>query len=128
MRLSAHEVEGLQRRLAEIMARRRAIEARIDALDEDVRREVADSGLYEAAGLYLAGFREGARIRREALNAELAAVEAEEAGARDALAEAFESQKKYEQVLENAKAQAVREEARRETAVLDELGLRKTAR
>ena len=49
----------------------------------------------------------------------------EEAGARDALAEAFEAQKKYEQVAESARILEVKEAGRRETAALDELGLRK---
>ena len=49
----------------------------------------------------------------------------EEQGARDALSEAFEALKKYEQVAESARLAQVKEALRRETAALDELGLRK---
>jgi flagellar FliJ protein len=44
------------------------------------------------------------------------------------LAEAFETQKKYEQVAESARLVELKETARRETAALDELGLRRASR
>ena len=49
----------------------------------------------------------------------------EEAGARDALAEAFEDLKKYEQVAETTRLNKLIAAAKRETAALDELGLRR---
>jgi flagellar FliJ protein len=52
----------------------------------------------------------------------------EERGARDALAQAFEEQKKYEQIAEQQRLLGLKEEARQETAALDELGLRRAAR
>ena len=52
-------------------------------------------------------------------------VATEEQGARDALSEAFEALKKYEQVAENQRLMRVQAEAKRETAEFDELGLRK---
>ena len=55
------------------------------------------------------------------------ALEAEERGARDALAQAFEEQKKYEQVAETARTLELKETARRESAAMDELGLRKAS-
>ena len=64
---------------------------------------------------------------RDAVQAQIDACIAEEAGARDALSEAFEALKKYEQVEANAKALAAKELAKRETAALDELGLRRKA-
>ena len=63
----------------------------------------------------------------DAVQAHIDACIAEEAGARDALSEAFEALKKYEQVEANAKALAAKELAKRETAALDELGLRRRA-
>ena len=50
----------------------------------------------------------------------------EAAGARDAPSRAFEEQKKYEMLAENARAGAARKVARLETAALDELALRRT--
>ena len=51
----------------------------------------------------------------------------EEQGARDALAEAFEAQKKYEQIAENIRVGERKELGRREVAALDELGLRRAS-
>jgi flagellar FliJ protein len=128
LRISNHEVETLQKRLSEIVDRRVAVEMRIATLDAEVEDEVANRASYEASGLYLAGYREGAKVRRTYLEAELEVIATEEAGARDALSEAFETLKKYEHVIEAARLAAVKEENRRETAALDELGLRRAAR
>ena len=125
VRISNHEVETLQKRLADIVARRWAIEAQVDAIEAELTAEAEHAVSNAEAGLYLIGFREGAKVRRERLEAALRELDAEEAGARDALTEAFEALKKYENVIETARVVARREEGRRETAMLDELGLRK---
>lgn len=125
IRLSTHEVETVQKRLAEIVARRWAVEMQIEALDTELAAERANKAAYEEVGFYLAGFSEGARIRREALVIKLGAIRIEEEGAREAMAEAFENLKKYEHVAEAARLAARKEAGRRETAELDELGLRK---
>jgi flagellar FliJ protein len=125
IRISNHEVETVQKRVAEIAARRWAIQAQIEALDAEVAAEAAHAAETADVGFYLIGFREGAKVRRQGLMIRLSEVEAEEAGARDALAEAFEALKKYEQVVETARLADVKEAAKRETAALDELALRK---
>jgi flagellar FliJ protein len=125
VRLSNHEVETVQKRVAEIAARRWAVEVQVAALDAEVATESAHASESAEVGIYLIGFQQGAKVRREALLVRLGEIEAEEAGARDALAEAFEALKKYEHVVETAKVAAKKEENRRETAALDELGLRK---
>ena len=121
IRISNHEVETLQKRLADIVARRFAIEVQIEAIETELAAEAAHAVSNAEAGLYLIGF------RRERLEAALRELDAEELGARDALTEAFEALKKYENVVETAKVVARKEESRRETAMLDELGLRKRA-
>jgi len=115
----------VQKRLAEIVARRWAVEVQIEALDAELAAERAHKASYEEVGFYLAGFSEGARIRRLDLMAKLDTIRIEEEGAREAMAEAFENLKKYEHVAEAAKLAARKEAGRRETAELDELGLRK---
>jgi flagellar FliJ protein len=127
IRISNHEVETLQKRLADIVARRWAIQSQIDAIEAELASEAEHAATNAEAGLYLIGFREGAKVRRERLEAALRDLDAEELGARDALTEAFEALKKYENVVETAKVVARKEEGRRETAMLDELGLRKRA-
>ena len=127
IRISKHEVETLQKRLAEIMARRWAVEVQIDSINAELLSEAQGAGSNAEAGLYLIGFRDGAKLRLERLRMSLLDLDAEEAGARDALNEAFEGLKKYENVVETARVVARKEEGRRETAMLDELGLRKRA-
>jgi len=62
------------------------------------------------------------------MDEQVESIAAEERGARDALSRAFEELKKYEHVLEASKLVAAKETLRRETAALDELGLRAAAR
>jgi flagellar FliJ protein len=75
-------------------------------------------------GFYRIAFLKGWRLRRDKAIADIDAAKAEEAGARDALARAFEELKKFEHVAEMARLSEIKEAARRETATLDELGLR----
>jgi flagellar FliJ protein len=79
------------------------------------------------AGWYQVGFWEGLRARKAMVQVDIDRIALEEAGARDALALAFEEQKKYEQVAENIRLAQRKEAARLETAALDELGLRRAA-
>jgi flagellar FliJ protein len=73
------------------------------------------------------GFRQGAKIRRQQALLEIDETLIEEAGARDALAMAFENLKKYEHVAEAARIAKIRLAGKLETAALDELGLRRAA-
>ena len=76
----------------------------------------------------MVGYGDGLRIRKAAIQAELELIAVEELGARDALAQAFEEQKKYEQVAENARLAEVKETKRRENADLDEVGMQAARR
>lgn len=127
IRISNHEVENLQKRLAEIVDRRTNFEIKLTILEAEGEAELLRARNDAEAGWYLVGFREGLKQRKAAVRAQIDAVMLEEAGARDALAEAFEALKKYEHVAETAKVAARKEEGRRETAALDELGLRRAA-
>ena len=128
IRLSTYEAEVLQRRLAEIVERRVAAEMRLAILEAEGEAEAIFSADEAAAGIYRAGFLEGLRIRKARVLAEIDAIGLEEQGARDVLAEAFETQKKYEQIAEKMRLAEVKNVNRRERAELDELGLRRAAR
>jgi len=125
IKLSTYEVETLQKRLAEIAAERAQIEGRLVALHAEGLAEMAAAAGDQQNGWRIAGYMEALEARKGLVRADLHAKTLEEQGARDALAQAFETQKKYEQVAEQARVLAVREEGRRDTAQLDELGLRK---
>ena len=127
IRLSTYEVETLQKRLAEAVGRREAAEMKRLMLDAEGEAEARRANEDVEAGWSHAAFIEGLRARKAAADADIARLALEEQGARDALAEAFEAQKKYEHVAEAARLLAKREAAKRETVAMDELGVRRAA-
>ena len=129
IRISTYEVETLQKRLAEIADRRAAALALIERLVVEAALEAAAAN--DAGDLYAtlahASYAKAWRARRDRAEGDLALIEREMEGARDALNAAFEEQKKYEHVAEMARVAAVKEAGRRESATLDELALRRAA-
>ena len=123
IRISNYEVEMLQKRLAEVVDRRTALDLRLAALAAEEESEQRHADENAEARIYLAGFKQGVAIRRDKLQRELAAVMLEEQGARDALSEAFEALKKFEKVAENYRLAEEAETKKRETAAFDELNL-----
>jgi len=128
VKLATYEVETLQKRLAEVMTERIRLETRLAVLEAEGEAEVAAAAKDPQTAWRIVGYMQALEARKEVVRAELHAAALEEQGARDALAQAFESQKKYEQVVEQAQKLAVKEARRREGAQLDELGLRRAGR
>ncbi|MDB5445327.1 MAG: fliJ [Phenylobacterium sp.] len=128
IKLSTYEVETLQKRLAEIADQRAAVEMRLAMLDAEGLAEQAAAALDPQNGWRVISYLDALGVRKDLVRTELHAIALEEQGARDALAQAFETQKKYEQVADQAQAVALKEAGRRENAQLDELGLRKAGR
>lgn len=127
IKLSTYEVEVLQKRLGEIADRRMQAEMKLAVLEAEGEAEAERARHDAEAGWYQLGFWDGLRARKAMVQADIDRILLEEAGARDALALAFEEQKKYEQVAESIRLAQVKEAARQETAALDELGLRRAA-
>lgn len=127
IKLSTYEAEVLQKRLAEIVDRRMAVEMRLALLEAEGEAELAFFAQEAAAGIYRAGFFDGLKLRKAKIQSEIDVIMIEESGAREALAEAFEAQKKYEHIAQNIKVEARKVQGRLEAAALDELGLRKKA-
>jgi flagellar FliJ protein len=125
IRIAELEVETLQKRLKEIADRRDAILETLERMQQEANVEATQARQNPEAGWYMAGFRESMKQRRARLAADLRGIAQEEQGARDALALAFEAQKKYENLAENARLVAVKTAAKQETAELDELALRR---
>lgn len=125
IRISNHEVETLQKRLADIVERRQTAEMKVAALDAESEAEAMQAQGDVEAGWYMIGFRQGNKIRRDQALLEIDQILIEEAGARDALSLAFENLKKYEHVAEAAKVAKAKLVGKLETAALDELGLRR---
>ncbi|WP_165185324.1 flagellar export protein FliJ [Caulobacter soli] len=127
IRISNHEVETLQKRLADVVERRQSAEMRVATLDAESEAEAMRAQGDVEAGWYMIGFRQGSKLRRDQALLEIDQILIEEAGARDALAVAFENLKKYEHVAEAAKVAKAKLAGKLETAALDELGLRRVA-
>lgn len=127
IRIAKHEVETLQKRVGEITERRMANEMRMAAMHAEAESETQRARTDPEAGWYQAGYMKGWRVMREQLIAQIAVLNTEEAGARDALAVAFENLKKYEHVAEAAKVAKAKLAGKLEIAALDELGLRRAA-
>jgi flagellar FliJ protein len=126
IRLADLEIEQLQKRAKEIGDRRVAIEMVLAALEHEAVEEAAHAQNDAAAGFYLVGFREGWKLRKAHAQAQLSACKLEEQGVRDALIQAFEGQKKYENVAESERVAKLKVTDRRESAELDEIAMRKT--
>ena len=127
IKLSTYEVETLQKRLAEVAEQRGQAETKLALLRAEGEAEQALAALDPQNAWRIVGYMEALKGRMDAARQSLYLLQVEEQGARDALAKAFETQKKYEQVVDQAQVLALREAGRRETAQMDELGLRTAA-
>jgi flagellar export protein FliJ len=127
IRISTYEVEVLQKRLSEVVERRTHAELKLAMLEAQAQAEMDHARRDGDAAMRLGAYMTGVRERRAAITEEIAQIGHEETGARDALAGAFEAMKKFEQIAEMARVAEMKETARRETAALDEMGLRSKA-
>jgi flagellar FliJ protein len=127
IKLATYEVETLQKRLADIVGERQRLETRLACLEAEGQAELAAAAEDPQIAWRIVSYLAALDARKAAVRAELHTAGLEEQGARDALAQAFESQKKYEQIAEQARLLAAKEAGRREMAQLDEVGLRKAA-
>ena len=125
IRISDYEVQTLQKRLAEIVGRRVDAEMRIVMLEAESEAEARHAEADAEAGFMQLGFNHAVRMRKAEIQITIDALLVEETGARDALSVAFEDLKRYEHVAEAQKVTAAKLEQQRETAALDELGLRR---
>ncbi|WP_292084187.1 MULTISPECIES: flagellar export protein FliJ [unclassified Brevundimonas] len=127
IRISNYEVETLQKRLAEVAARKAEAEMRVAVLDAEVEIERQNARLDPSSGMMLQAYLKGWALKRADAEGLVAAVSAEEEGARDALTSAFEELKKFEHVAETTRLNKLIAAAKRETAAFDEMGLRRRA-
>ena len=128
IKLATYEVENRQLLLAEVVQRLAEAQMRLAVLQAEGEAEAERAGQDAQTGWYHIGYADGLRLRKAAIQTEIDAILIEERGARDALSVAFEEQKKYEQVAENARLASAKETRRRENAELDEVGMRAARR
>ena len=127
IRISNYEVETLQKRMAEITARKVTAEMRLAVLDAEVEVERERARTDSEANLLLQAYLAGWKARKGAAESDLITLDAEEEGARDALTAAYSELKKFEHVAETTRLNALIAAGKRETAAFDEMGLRRRA-
>ncbi|MGV9008707.1 flagellar FliJ family protein [Brevundimonas sp.] len=127
IRISNYEVETLQKRLAEINDRKAKTEMRLAMLEAEAEGEQGRARQDVDAAMMLRAYLNGWKQKKAAVQADVAAIEAEEEGARDALTSAFEELKKFEHVAETTRLNTLLAAGKRETAAFDEMGLRRRA-
>jgi flagellar FliJ protein len=125
IKLSTYDVEVRQKQLAEIGERRMAAEMRLAMLTAQGEAETANCPNDGGSIAQLLAYLEALKARKAIVNAEILAILEEERGARDALAQAFEEQKKYEHVAEQMRLMDLKKQGQIESAAMDELGLRR---
>jgi flagellar FliJ protein len=124
IKIANHEVETLQKQVAEIVGRRQDVQGQQARLEAQVDLEAQHVRDHPGSGLSHMAYLSGVRQKRARFLQVLAGLDQEEEQVRQALAEAFEALKKYEIVAQNIKLAEDRALARQETAMLDEMGLR----
>jgi flagellar export protein FliJ len=125
IRLNRFEVDEKRRDLQRLLDREAEIQAAIARLDRDLRAEQAVAAHPEAAavGFSYGAFAAATKERKAVELDKLAQLYPEIEKAREALAEAFGTLKKYEIADANRAAAQAAEEARQETLELDEIAL-----
>jgi len=124
IRISTYEVDERQKRLKEILDRQDLAEQQIDTIDLEAEEEKLRASVDPSVAWCHPDYVKAWKLRRARLEAQLTAINLEAEGARDALAEAYESLKKVEHVAELARLEQARTELRIENAGLDEIALR----
>ena len=128
IKIHAFELDEKRRALQQIEVFRADIENSLDRLAEQLSSE-QNAARSSEAGIYAYGDYARAVIqRRKALEESLSAVTDQVEQARDAVARAFETLKKYEITKAGRDSVALAEARRRERILLDELGLNQYSR
>ena len=128
IKIHAFELDEKRRALKQIEDFRQGIENSITQLESQVVDEQAAARNSDEGAYAYGGFAQSVIQRRGALQDSLASVTEQVETARDAVAQAFETLKKYEITKAGRDSDALAESRRRERILLDELGLNAHAR
>ena len=123
IRLAGSEVDEARRALQAVLAEEDALIEAMAALEASVIREQEEAGTDPTMRAALSAFLIRARNERADLQQQRQDLQPKIAAARDALAEAFGNQKKYEIAQENRVLAEAAEDARKETLFLDEIAI-----
>lgn len=128
IRLHQLTLDERRRELKEVQDREDALQARLEGLDERLKREqkaAQDNPEYASA---YSQFAHWARKERKRLEQAMIDLQPELDRARDRMAEAFAEKKRVEITRDNRNAEEDREQKNREQIELDEVGLQRHRR
>ncbi|WP_417512807.1 flagellar export protein FliJ [Minwuia sp.] len=97
---------------------------RVIQIDNEIAHEMQAAQTNPMLTNTLGGFLKAARDRQSRLRISIAELDGQIEVAREKVSEAFRERKRYEQVLENRRAERKRRLDRREQEQMDEIGLR----
>ncbi|MBB4286989.1 flagellar export protein FliJ [Roseospira goensis] len=123
IRLNKLEIDELRRQLGVLHQEEAALQAEDRRLDADLARESGHVDAHPEAAFTFPGYLAAHRQRKDALAQALADLRQRIERMRDDLAELYRTRKTYELAQEARDARTARERARKDQAVLDEIGL-----
>ena len=123
IKVHSFELDEKRRSLKQIEEFQQQILGSLESLEHEMTDEQAAAAHSVEGNYAYGGFAQGVIKRRTALQESLASVNLQVEEARDAVAQAFETLKKYEITKAGRDSAAVAEARRRERILLDELGL-----
>ncbi len=121
------ELDLKRRELAALEEERDAIIAQMDGLLAEYQSE-AGKTQGDVSIVTMGAYTSGVKVRREAMEEQLEAKDAEIAEQREILTEAFQELKTFEIAHEKRLAEEAKEEAKKEQNALDEQGMQSYAR
>ncbi|KAA5606881.1 hypothetical protein F1188_02910 [Roseospira marina] len=123
IRLATMEIDELRRQIGALQRREDELMARDRDLDAQLARESKTADDHPEAAFTFASFLSAHSTRKQQVAAALTEVRDEITEVRDALADLFRQRKTYELAQEARDRKAAAERARKEQAVLDDIGL-----
>ncbi|MGB0671051.1 MAG: flagellar export protein FliJ [Rhodospirillales bacterium] len=124
IKLAEWRVDEKRRRLGDYLRMLDDLENRARALEAELLREQQSlTGASPEVGFTYGAYAEQVILRRERIQETIRLTEIEVAKARDELAEEYRDLKKYEVAQASRERREAEEQARRDQAFLDELGL-----
>jgi flagellar FliJ protein len=123
IRLADANLNDRRRELAELERQEDELRGRLDALEQEKRREQLNARSMEYGAFAYSGYARGVIERRERIEAQIAGLQPLLEEAREAMSMAFQELKRYEIALDIRVRTAKADAERRDTIAMDEMSL-----
>jgi len=123
IRLADANLNDRRRELAELERQEDELRGRLDALEQEKRREQLNARSMEYGAFAYSGYARGVIERRERIEAQIAGLQPLLEEAREAMSMAFQELKRYEIALDIRVRTAKADAERKDTIAMDEMSL-----